>query len=112
SDDRQAGTLQGEALAKLLGGKGNVAIMLGELANSGTTLRTEGVLEVVKKNPGMHVVQKQVANWQRIEGMNLMSNWILAGTRIDAIAANDDEMAIGAIMALKQAGKDPGKLVI
>ncbi|HEX3847824.1 MAG TPA: sugar ABC transporter substrate-binding protein [Steroidobacteraceae bacterium] len=112
SDDHEAGWLQGEAIAKLLGGKGSVAIMLGELSNSGTAMRTAGVEEAVKRNPGMKIVQKQAANWQRIEGMNLMSNWIVAGTRIDAIASNNDEMAIGAIMALKQAGRDPAKMVI
>ena len=60
----------------------------------------------------MKIVQKQTANWRRSEAMDLMNNWLVAGTKIDAVAANNDEMAIGAIMALQQAGKDPKKIVI
>jgi inositol transport system substrate-binding protein len=41
-----------------------------------------------------------------------MNNWLVSGTKIDAVAANNDEMAIGAIIALQQAGKDPKKVVI
>ena len=41
-----------------------------------------------------------------------MNNWLVAGTQIDAVVANNDEMAIGAILALQQAGKDPKKVVV
>jgi ABC-type sugar transport system substrate-binding protein len=41
-----------------------------------------------------------------------MNNWLVAGTRIDAVVANNDEMAIGAILALQQGGKDVKKVVI
>ena len=57
-------------------------------------------------------MQKQTANWRRNEAIDLMNNWLVAGTKIDAVAANNDEMAIGAIIALQQAGKDPKSMVI
>jgi ABC-type sugar transport system substrate-binding protein len=60
----------------------------------------------------MKIVAKQTANFRRNEAIDLMNNWLVAGTKIDAVAANNDEMAIGAILALQQAGKDPKKLVI
>jgi inositol transport system substrate-binding protein len=41
-----------------------------------------------------------------------MNNWLTAGARIDAVAANNDEMAIGAIMALQQAGTPPGRVLV
>ena len=41
-----------------------------------------------------------------------MNNWLVAGTQIDAVCANNDEMAIGAIIALQQAGKDPKKIFV
>jgi inositol transport system substrate-binding protein len=85
---------------------------MGELSNNATTLRTKGIENVVAKNSGMKIIEKQTANWQRTEGMNLMSNWLLSGKQIDAVASNNDEMAIGAIMAMQQAGKDPKKVVI
>jgi inositol transport system substrate-binding protein len=47
-----------------------------------------------------------------VAAIDLMNNWLVSGTKIDAVAANNDEMAIGAIIALQQAGKDPKKLVI
>ena len=96
----------------LLNGKGNVVIMMGELATQAAVLRTEGVEKVVAQHPEMKIVQKQTANWRRNEAMDLMNNWLVAGTKIDAVAANNDEMAIGAIIALQQAGKDPKKVII
>jgi inositol transport system substrate-binding protein len=96
----------------MLNGKGNVVIMMGELATQAAILRTEGVEKVFAQHPDLKVVQKQTANWKRTEAMDLMNNWLLAGTKIDAVAANNDEMAIGAIMALQQAGKDPSKVII
>jgi ABC-type sugar transport system substrate-binding protein len=112
SQDAVAGKLEGEAIARLLGDKGNVAIIMGGFSNNATLVRTQGVEQVVAAKPGMKVIEKQTANWQRVEGMNLVSNWLLAGKKIDAIASNNDEMAIGAIMALQQAGMDPKKIII
>jgi inositol transport system substrate-binding protein len=112
SEDLQAGTLEMEELARLMNHRGNVAIMVGELASNGAQLRTEAVENVVAKYPGMKIVEKQVGNFQRERGLDLMNNWLTAGTAIDAVAANNDEMAIGAIMAIQQAGIAPGKILV
>lgn len=105
SDERESGTLQMEALAKQMNYAGNVAIMIGNLTDAGALQRTKDVEQVVAKYPNMKVVLKQTANYSRNEGMDLMLNWITNGETIDAVAANNDEMAIGAIMALDQSGK-------
>jgi inositol transport system substrate-binding protein len=110
SDELVAGRLQAEELAKRLGGEGSVAIMLGELASNGTRGRTEGVKEVLKKYPGIKVVQEQTANFQRNQAIDLMNNWIVSGVKMDAVAANNDEMALGALIAMKQAGISPEKI--
>jgi ABC-type sugar transport system substrate-binding protein len=112
SEEIVSGKLQGEAIAKLLNNKGNVVIMMGELATQAAVLRTEGVEKVVAQHPEMKIVGKQTANWRRNEAIDLMKNWLVAGTQIDAVVTNNDEMAIGAILALQQAGKDPKKVVI
>jgi len=112
SEEIVSGKLQGEAIAKLLNNKGNVVIMMGELATQAAILRTEGVEKVVAQHPEMKIVGKQTANWRRNEAIDLMNNWLVAGTKIDAVVANNDEMAIGAILALQQAGKDVKKVVI
>ena len=112
SDDLQAGTLEMEELARLMNHRGNVAIMVGELASNGAQFRTKAVEDVVAKYPAMKVVEKQVGNFQRERGLDLMNNWLTAGTRIDAVAANNDEMAIGAIMAIQQARVPRGKILV
>ena len=110
SPEVTSGKLQ--AIAKLLNNKGSVVIMVGELATQAAVLRTEGVEKVVAQHPEMKIVGKQTANWRRNEAIDLMNNWLVAGTEIDAVVANNDEMAIGAILALQQAGKDPKKVVV
>ncbi|EIK60339.1 sugar ABC transporter substrate-binding protein [Pseudomonas lactis] len=112
SNDIEAGQLQMRYLAQKLGGKGNVAIIMGDLAQNATHARTEGVKQVLKDFPGIKVVEQQSAEWQRSKGMDLTSNWLLAGTAFNAIVANNDEMAIGAAMALQQAGKAKGEIAI
>ncbi|KHK65678.1 MULTISPECIES: sugar ABC transporter substrate-binding protein [Pseudomonas] len=112
SNDIEAGQLQMRYLAEKLGGKGNLAIIMGDLAQNATHDRTEGVKQVLKDFPGIKVVEQQSAEWQRNKGMDLTSNWLLAGSRFDAIVANNDEMAIGAAMALQQAGKGKGEIAI
>ncbi|AUZ45938.1 sugar ABC transporter substrate-binding protein [Pseudomonas orientalis] len=112
SNDIEAGQLQMRYLAEKLGGKGNVAIIMGDLAQNATRDRTEGARQVLKEFPGIRIVEQQSAEWQRSKAMDLTSNWLLAGTQFDAIVANNDEMAIGAAMALQQAGKAKGEVAI
>ncbi|MCG7373310.1 sugar ABC transporter substrate-binding protein [Pseudomonas luteola] len=105
TDERRIGQMQMEYLAEKMGGKGNLAIILGRLAHDDTRKRTTGVKDVLAKYPDIKVVEEQSANWERDKGMDLMSNWLLSGKAIDAVAANNDEMGIGAAMALRQADR-------
>ena len=112
SDEIKAGEIQMRYLAEQMGGKGNLAIMLGLLSNNATHNRTLGVKNVLKEYPGIKIVEEQSAEWQRSKAIDLMNNWIVSGTKIDAVAANADEMAIGAAMAISQAGMQPGKDIL
>ncbi|MFT4270171.1 MAG: substrate-binding domain-containing protein [Pantoea sp.] len=105
SDSALSGKMEMEALAKRMNYKGNVAIIMGALSNEEARERTRATEEVIAAHKDMKVVEKQTAKWQRNEAVDVVSSWLLNGTPIDAIAANNDEMAIGAIMALKQAKK-------
>ncbi|MBP2155327.1 inositol transport system substrate-binding protein [Erwinia rhapontici] len=109
SDSELAGRLQMEALAKRMDYKGNVAILLGDLANEATRERTKGVKAVVAKYPGLKVVQEQTAKFTRNDAVDVTSNWLTAGDDIQAIASNNDEMAIGALQAL---GKNEQKILV
>lgn len=105
SDDLVAGRLEMTELARRMNGKGNVVLMLGDLANNSTQGRTAGNKEVLAKNPGITVVEEQTANFERTKAIDLMNNWLSKGTEINGVVANNDEMAIGAIIALRQAGR-------
>jgi inositol transport system substrate-binding protein len=105
SDETQSGTLQMLEVCRLLQGKGDIVIMMGELTNQSARQRTQDVYDVIARPQchGIQVVAKQTANWKRTEAADLMTNWLSAGLRPQAVVANDDEMAIGAIQSLKQA---------
>ena len=105
SDETQSGTLQMLEVCRLLHGKGDIVIMMGELTNQSARQRTQDVYDVIARPQchGIQVVAKQTANWKRTEAADLMTNWLSAGLRPAAVVANDDEMAIGAIQSLKQA---------
>jgi inositol transport system substrate-binding protein len=105
SDERQAGTLQMAEVCRLLRGKGDIVILMGELTNQSARQRTQDVYEVIARPEchGIRVLDKQTANWKRTEATDLMTNWLSAGLTPQAVVANDDEMAIGAIQSLKQA---------
>lgn len=106
SDSALGGEMQMEALAKKMNYKGNVAILMGALSNEEARERTRAVEAVISKYKNMKVIEKQTAKWQRNEAVDVVSGWLLNQRPIDAIAANNDEMAIGAIMALNQAKND------
>lgn len=105
SDSIVAGRLQMEWIAEKLGGKGNVVIMNGNLAQEAAQMRTAGVKEVAAKFPDIKIIKEDTGNWSRDQGLALMENWLSTGDEINAVASNNDEMAIGAISAIDAAGK-------
>ncbi|MBN2991539.1 sugar ABC transporter substrate-binding protein [Pseudomonas cedrina subsp. fulgida] len=112
SDDLEAGRMQMQYIAEKLGGKGKIVILLGDLANNATTNRTKGVKEVLAKYPDIKIEQEQTGTWLRDRGMTLVNDWLTQGREFNAVLANNDEMAIGASMALKSAGTKPGSVLI
>jgi inositol transport system substrate-binding protein len=112
SDDLEAGRMQMQYLADKMGGKGDIVILLGDLANNSTTNRTKGVKEVLAKYPNIKIEQEQPGIWSRDKGMTLVNDWLTQGREFNAVVANNDEMAIGASMALKGAGKEKGSVLI
>lgn len=105
SSSIEAGIMQMEEVAKILDGKGNIAIMEGILGHEAQVKRTEGNMQIINQYPDMKVVLQDTAEWSRAEGLKLMENWLQSGEKIDAVVANNDEMAIGALLAIEAAGK-------
>jgi inositol transport system substrate-binding protein len=106
SNSIESGIMNMEELGKAMGGKGNLAILMGELDNEAAIQRTEGIKKVVKeKFPDIKVVREQTGNWKRDQGKTIMENWLASGQEINGVASNNDEMALGALQAIKAAGK-------
>ncbi|GAA4714654.1 sugar ABC transporter substrate-binding protein [Brevibacillus fulvus] len=105
SESIKAGLMQMEEVSKMLNGKGNVALINGQMGQEAQIKRTEGNKQVIGQNPGIQIVLEGTGEWDRAKGMTLMENWLQSGQKIDAVVSNNDEMAIGAIMALEAVGK-------
>ncbi len=91
-----------EYAGELMGGKGNIVILQGTLGHEPARLRTEGVKMVLReKYPDIKVIAEETGDWFRDKGMSVMENLITAfGPQINAVLANNDEMALGAKLAL------------
>ncbi|MGV9353644.1 ABC transporter substrate-binding protein [Streptomyces misionensis] len=97
-------------LAKATDGSAHVAILTGSPGNNVTTDRTKGFEDQVKaKYPNMKIVASQTGNFAQTDGQKVMEQLLQAHSDINAVYAENDEMALGAIQAIKSAGKTPGK---
>lgn len=106
SDSVEAGTLLMEAVAALNDYTGTVGILEGDPNNNGQAVRerTAGCKAVIDDNPGMELTMSGNGKWSRDAALSITENWIQSGKLPDMICANNDEMALGAILALKAAG--------
>lgn len=114
SDEVLAGTLQATEICRVLGGEGDAVMLMGQLGTSGQRGRSEGVHNVLEtpECSGINLVDEQTANYMRTPGMDLMTNWLTSGIQPKAVFANNDEMALGAIQALKAGGISMDDVVI
>ena len=105
SNDFEAGRMAMEAIAKKLNGQGGVLMLHGIMGTSAQLQREAGAREVFAKYPGLKLVDHQTASWDRAKAMALTENWIQAHKgKFSAVFAHNDEMAMGALLALERAG--------
>ena len=90
----------------------NVVIMEGTTGASAQTGRTEGNLAALEEYPNMKLVGQQTGNFTRAEGQAVMESWLKSIDKIDVLIAQNDDMALGAIDAIKAAGLVPGENII
>lgn len=118
SNEVESGTLETKEICRLLKEAGKteakIVVMMGELSNQAARQRTQDVHDVIAtpECSFMKIVEEQTANWSRTQGTDLVSNWLSAGIQFDAVVANNDEMAIGAIQAMKAAGIDMKTMLV
>ena len=93
----------------------SVYVMQGELSNQAAVQRTQNYYDVIdagKCAVKVNIIDQQTANWSRDQAQSLMTNWLSTGTPFDGLLANNDEMAIGAIQAMKAANIDMNSVII
>jgi ABC-type sugar transport system substrate-binding protein len=114
SDEVESGTLQTKEVCRILGGKGDILVMVGDLANQAAVQRTKDIHDVIATPDcsGMKILDEQTAVWDPVKAQDLMTNWIAAGHKPAAVIANNDNMAIGAINAMKAAGWGMDEVVV
>ncbi len=119
SNEADSGTLETKEVCRLLKEAGkteaNVYVMMGELSNQAAVMRTKDIHDVIGGpdcGVKINIIDEQTANWSRDEAQNMMTNWISAGKPFDAVIANNDEMAIGAIQAMKAGGMDMKAVIV
>ncbi len=113
SESIQAGILQAERVAEMLGGKpGNVGLLMGMLGQEAQIMRTQGNKQIMEKNSNMKLLVEQEGQWDRAKALQIVEDWLQAHPSMNVILANNDEMAIGAHLAAKKAGKTDADMII
>jgi ABC-type sugar transport system substrate-binding protein len=113
SDFVAEGRMAGEWLAKKLDGKGNIVELQGTAGAAPANDRKKGFAEVIQKYPGMKIIKSQSGDFTRAKGKEVMEAFLKAeGKNINAVYAHNDDMALGALQAIEEAGFRPGKDII
>ncbi|MFF3979463.1 substrate-binding domain-containing protein [Streptomyces sp. NPDC001828] len=100
SDNAAGGRLAARTLAEKLGGKGRIAVLQGTAGTSVSRERGAGFAEGLKAYPGIEVVARQPADFDRTKGLDVMTNLLQSHPDLTGVFAENDEMALGAVKAL------------
>lgn len=113
SNDVESGRIAMKFIAEKLGGKGNIVMIQGLNGQAAQIQREQGAKEIMAQLPGLKMIAEQTAEWDRAKSMDLMQNWIQSyGTKINAVFAHNDEMGLGAVKALQDAGMKDKVIVV
>ena len=119
SNEIESGTLAAFRMCQDLRAQGKSGgatayMLMGQLSNQAAVQRSKDFEDVIGMDMCNFItlIDKQTANWSRDEASDLMTNWISSGEPFDAVFGNNDEMAIGAIQAMKAAGIDMDDVVV
>ncbi|WP_407642590.1 D-ribose ABC transporter substrate-binding protein [Desulfopila aestuarii] len=105
SNNYQGAKLGGEEFVKLMGEKGNFVELVGKESDTNAGIRSQGYHDVIDQYPDLKMVARQSANWSQTEAYEKMESIIQANPDIQGVICGNDTMAMGAMAALKAAGK-------
>jgi len=105
SNNAQGAALGAQQWVKSVGDKGNYVELLGNPSDNNAATRSNGYESVLSQFDGLKKVGSQVANWDRTQGHDKMQSLLQAHPDIIGVISGNDEMALGAVAALKEAGK-------
>ena len=105
SNNAQGAALGGQRWVKAIGEKGNYVELLGNPSDNNAATRSNGYDTVLSQFDGLKKVGAQVANWDRTQGHDKMQSLLQAHPDIVGVISGNDEMALGAVAALKEVGK-------
>ncbi|MAY63317.1 MAG: D-ribose ABC transporter substrate-binding protein [Rhizobiales bacterium] len=111
SNNAQGAAIGAVQWQELVGDSAKYVEFFGNPADNNAATRSNGYKTVLSQYPDLNKVAEEVANWDRTQGYNKMQSIIQANPEIDAVISGNDEMALGAIAALKEAGKLEGVIV-
>jgi erythritol transport system substrate-binding protein len=112
SNNAQGATLGAQAWAEAIGGEGTYVELFGNPTDNNARVRSDAYAEVLSQYPDLEQLQMETANWDRVEGKEKMDILLQAHPDIDGVISGNDEMALGAIEALRDAGKLDDVLVL
>lgn len=89
SNEVDSGTLAMQEVCRLMAGKGNIVVLMGELSNQAARQRTQDVHDVIVRPEcsGIKIIEEQTGNWDRMQGQDVMTNWISSGVQFDAVVS-------------------------
>lgn len=105
SNNAQGAALGAQQWVKAVGQTANYVELLGAPSDNNAATRANGYKTVLSQYPGLKLVGSEVANWDRTQGHDKMQSLLQAHPDITGVISGNDEMALGAIAALKEAGK-------
>jgi len=105
SNNAQGATLGAQTWVEAMGGKGEYVELFGNPTDNNAKVRADAYHAVIDQIPGFKLLQKETANWDRAQGKAKMELMLQAHPNLKGVIAGNDEMALGAIEALRAAGK-------
>lgn len=113
SNDTESARIAMNYIIERLNGKGKLVMIHGFMGQAAQIQREQGAKELLKSYPEIELIAEQTGDWDRSKSMDLMQNWIQSyGDQIDAVFAHNDEMGMGAVKALENAGMKDKVIVV